>query len=104
MSEQPWPQGQLDAVLRWPRSLREDVGELWFLSPESTGWHAGEPCCIHVSKDVPDGGDYFNKTNIWQIRIHEDAGYVTVRPSIHFIDHFHSPNPVSFRLVEKLDD
>jgi hypothetical protein len=100
VAESPWYSYVPDAMLVKdpPRGLKSDVytiSELWFLSPEN-----GEHCCIHVAEDVAPAGDVVNRTNLWHIQVSGDTA--VVRPSIHFIDHFHSPNPVQFRLVDAL--
>ena len=103
MTEQPWYTVLPDAELQWSGEFpnHPEIGVLWFISPEKRGWHAGQPCAVHVSRHVGPQGDCINQTNIWKITENAD-GTVTVQPSIHFIGHFHSPNPVKFKLVEKI--
>jgi hypothetical protein len=98
----PWPTEILDAELRWPGTFtdRPDIGQLWFKSPED-----GHPVSIFVSQE-PNGGEQISGTNIWHIELasHDAAPgeRIVVSPSIHFIGHFHSPNPVTFNLVPEL--
>lgn len=96
----------MDATLNWTPIEAdgfEGIGTLWFLSPETDGWHAGQRCPIHVSRTCGDGGTTVGRSNVWKISENGD-GTVTVRPSVHFVGHFHSPNPVVFRLVTQLAD
>ena len=109
MAEAPWPSGDVDAELDWtPIEVLgfEGLGVLWFLSPETDGWHAGHRYPIHVSKTCGDGGMSVGTpphTNVWRI-VENGDGTVTVSPSVHFVGHFHSPRPVRFRIVESLGD
>lgn len=73
--------------------------ELWFPSPETTGWHAGKKCHIYVTWG--DHNHQYRQQHVWHMEVDEN-GMVTISPSIHFIGHFHSPNPVNFRLVTEL--
>lgn len=108
MTEAPWPPGDREALIDWtPIDAPgfDGVGVLCFISPETEGWHAGGRCPIHVSRTCGTGGTQIGDpphTNVWHVTENGD-GTVTVSPSIHFIGHFHSPNPVRFRLVESLD-
>jgi hypothetical protein len=107
MPEVPWPAGLVDATLTWewdrPGPEWDGIGLLWFLSPEAEGWHARSRCVIHVSRTIGDGGGKVGRQNVWQVAENGD-GTVTVSPSVHFPDHFHSPRPVRFRLVDHLAD
>lgn len=110
MSEAPWPAGPVDATLDWSpievpgkEHVYDGIGTLWFLSPETEGYHAGQRCPIHISATCGPAGTVVNRSNVWQVTDNGD-GTVTVRPSVHFVGHFHSPNPVMFRLVDTLPE
>jgi hypothetical protein len=97
MTEVAWPSEMQEARLNWPgSSVRSGIGNLWFLSPEN-----GERCAVPVSKANHEAASTKAGTNVWQI-VDNGDGTVTVHPSIHFIGHFHSPNPVTFNLVTDL--
>jgi hypothetical protein len=44
--------------------------------------------------------------DVWHVEFAEADGekFVKVSPSIHYVGHWHSPNPVIFRLVDELVD
>jgi hypothetical protein len=69
---------------------------LWFKSPED-----GSNNQVAVTIGSHPVGVFANE-NIWNIRITKDS-YI-VAPSIHFIGHFHSPNPVVFKRVETMEE
>lgn len=99
MAETPWFTSPPDAMVRWDHHLRDDLGYLHFVDPN------GRKAVVWVSKTVPDGGDNVGGQNVWRIDVDKPSpGMATVSPSIHFIDHFHSPRPVVFRLVDALPD
>jgi hypothetical protein len=105
-TEAPWPAGPRDAVIDWSPINADGfdgIGTLWFVSPETEGWHAEQRCAINVSRTCADGGTEIGRTNIWKFTDNGD-GTATVRPSVHLIGHFHSPSPVIFRLVDALPE
>ena len=92
MAEVAWPSDEQVAVVHVD-GQHADLMLLWFLSPE-TGLRVAVPVAYGNAADKT--AKY--KTNVWDITI--DGEVATVSPSIHFIGHFHSPNPVQFRLVD----
>lgn len=42
------------------------------------------------------------ETNVWKIVVSEDGRLATTTPSIHYVDHFHSPFTTTFELVDEL--
>lgn len=100
MAETPWFTSPPDAALRWGHHVRDDLGYLHFIDPN------GDRAVVWVSKTVPEGGDKIAGQNVWHIDVPDETPgtLVTVTPSIHFIDYFHSPRPVQFRLVDALPD
>lgn len=40
--------------------------------------------------------------NVWRAVVSEDGKTVTTTPSIHYVDHFHSPFTTTFELVDEL--
>ncbi len=92
MPETPWPNDkQFDAKIIWENHIDEDLGFLHFQAPDGSKaviWVTEGPTCQRHGQ------------NVWHVDVSGDQ--VTVSPSIHFIDHFHSPNPVTFRLVDEL--
>jgi hypothetical protein len=96
--EVPWPTEMQEAYVIWDPphepKLRSDVGEFWFKNPKS-----GRKTAILVSKQ-PGGGPQIARTNIWQF-VDNGNGTCTIIPSIHYIGHFHTSNPVTFKLIER---
>ena len=70
---------------------RDDLWNLWFYSPED-----GSKVAVLVTEG--DDRSPWRRSNVWKLK-HNDDGTITVSPSIHFVGHFHSPNPVTFKLV-----
>lgn len=81
----------LEARLVWTHTSQiNPLGRLWFDSPEDGN---------QVQVAVTTGPHTQNADeHIWHIEVNE--GIATVSPSIHFIGHFHSPNPVQFRIID----
>ena len=93
MTEIPWPTDKLlPAKLMKVSSLRDDVWIFRFKGPDDHLAHI----CVTQGQDTQIG-----QTNVWHYDISGDK--ITISPSIHFINHFHSPNPVTFQLVEELN-
>lgn len=90
MAEKPWPSGEVKAKLAWPKKSKE--GYLHFIDP------GGNRAVIPVTK----GETYETEERgpVWHIEV--NGKQATVSPSIHFVGHFHSPNPVHFKLVRSL--
>lgn len=92
MIEVPWPPEPVEAKLQWTEG--EAIGDLLFIGPD--GCFAGIP----VTWGDSDAATKQAGTNVWHIEVAGDIA--TVSPSIHFINHYHSPNPVKFKLVKEL--
>lgn len=95
MPETPWFSEPPLAYLVWPES-EGDLGHLTFIDPN------GERAHILVThgpttqlKATNSAGEEVPGSNVWHVE--EQGDLLVVSPSIHFIDHFHSPNPVQFR-------
>lgn len=94
MPETPWPAEVVKAhYARQPAAGGID-GYLHFVVPP----HGRQ--AIPVTEGDDQAATSATGRNVWKIAL--DGDRATVSPSIHFIDHFHSPNPVSFELVEEL--
>lgn len=89
MAEVPWFTEPPAAALRWDE--HDDEGYLRFVGPD------GDRAVIAVTHG-PDRHDHELARNIWHIDVAGDVA--TVSPSVHFVDHWHSPNPATFRLVD----
>ena len=87
--EVAWPHEPL-AVLTWDTS---DGGHIVFLSPKT-----GHKTKIRVTTGLAYSTE---EEHIWHIDVVGERA--TVSQSIHFVGHFHSPNPAVFRLTESLD-
>lgn len=100
-TEAPWYRSARPATLSWQD---DTYAVLKFLAPDN-----GDLCRIAVSKGpsegpnmtVPEGNPRYPGW-VWHIDVDEDGSTATVSPSIWFHGHFHSTNPVSFRLVDTL--
>jgi hypothetical protein len=93
MPEVPWYPQPPKAHLQW---LSNQTARLWFRSPEDGN---KVQVAVTIGDDNAATRDgLFPGENVWHLDLK-----VTVSPSIHFIDHFHSPNPVEFKLVGKDD-
>lgn len=95
MAEVPWFTSPPEAKLSWPED--QEFGYLHFIDPN--GEHAGIPVTrgpdgVRKTTDGSMGSPY------WHIEI--EGNVATVSPSIHFIDRWHSPNPVQFKLVDEI--
>lgn len=92
MSEVPWNVeiGQLDKY--GARVNGDELMRLWYREPDS-GMLAFVHCSLGPSRH--DG-----RYKIWHIDVLGEIA--TLTPSIHRPDHYHSPNPVKFKLVEGL--
>lgn len=107
MAEVPWWSSPPDAKLHW---VDDEIAILVFPSPEP----GNEECRIAVTLGSSDGPTRWIKGHegstamksmsyygwVWHIDRYAPNNIATVSPSIHFHNHFHSPNPVQFRLVE----
>jgi hypothetical protein len=91
-TEVPWFDSPPDAHLAWPE--RSSEGYLHFYGPD--GERAVIPVTEGPSREAPQRGP------VWHIEVAD--GVATVSPSVHFVGHWHSPNPVQFRLVEATPD
>jgi hypothetical protein len=87
-AETAWPSGPVEATMQG--------GWLHFYDPN--GERAAVPLDSHYV--YIDGSD----RPIWHADGPDENGIVTVTPSIHHVGHWHSPNPVTFRLVAELKD
>lgn len=94
MAEAPWFDRVTEAKLTVPGPDSNNLGHLRFYDPN------GRNAVIPVSYGDTESETARCHTNVWHIEVTGDL--ITVSPSIHFIGHFHSPNPVQFRLVESL--
>jgi hypothetical protein len=91
VAETPWFTTEVKATLKWSDY---HIGSLRFIDPE------GHPARISVTHGPSYSTD---AEHVWHIEENAD-GTVTVSPSVHFIGHFHTGNPVVFRLVGALDE
>lgn len=91
MTEIPWFTEPPDAKLARGNHIDDDLAYLHFIGPD------GERAVIWVTE-----GETTQRhgQNVWHIEVAGDVA--TVSPSVHFVGHWHSPNPVKFRLVEEL--
>lgn len=99
--EVPWFSEPPDAVLHWREESTE--GYLHFYDPQGNKavvlvMH--EPA--HYVKTYNSDGTEGEPRAIWQITVEGETA--TVRDSVHFAGHWHSPNPVKFHLVDKLKE
>lgn len=94
--EVPWFTEPPPARLDWSSNT---LGHLHFYDPH--GERAAVPVTRGPSYERPSNNGLWGSP-VWHID--EDGEIVTVSPSVHFVGHWHSPNPVQFRLVEELDD
>lgn len=90
MGEVTYPSEPLNATLYWDKE-RTSEGWLHFIDPE------GKKAVIRVTKGS-QGKDEHGQ-NVWHIEIAGDEAIVS--PSIHFVGHWHSPNPVKFKLMSE---
>lgn len=111
MSEQyqevPWPDDP-ECMLDWDNAWDAGaVGYITFISP-CQGWRGQHRTSLPVTRH-PGG---YNKDserfpgNVWEWR-QSDPGYITTHPSIEAWCcgcHWHSGNPVQWRVVERLGD
>jgi hypothetical protein len=97
-TEMPWPHAN-DGWLNWDGGAKPEDGSFWFRDP------AGQLCRISVNPNETRAdmwevaGEQRVKQHVWHAQVNGE--WVTISPSIHFIGTFHTPNPVTFRLVEK---
>jgi hypothetical protein len=92
MAEVPWHSTIPDAELYWYRD--EPIGFLHFKSPEDGGQ---ESVRVETGPGKNTGTGF---GNVWHIEPIMYNRIATVSPSIHFIGHFHSPNPVQFHITK----
>lgn len=91
--EVAWPTTTPSARLVW--DWWGVVGRLEFISPKT-----GRKVDVIVTTGDDQWLDQITiklGEHAWHIDL--DGSDAVVRPSIHFVGHFHSPNPVSFKLV-----
>ncbi len=88
--ETPWPLGPYPAWLTMDNDGYE--GFLYFKDPGN-----GSNNCVRVTLGVS-----YSTTNwhVWHLE-HRGGTEVIVSPSIHYIGYFHTPNPVTFKLISK---
>lgn len=97
MAEVAWPGKLINARLSWTLG---DLGELRFIGPDGR----------LVMIPVTTGESYAKSSDsgsspVWHIETEADPetpGLViaVVKPSIHYVGKWHSPNPARFRLIE----
>lgn len=88
--EVTWPLGAYPAWLTMDEDGYE--GFLHFNNPKN-----GDREAIRVTLGVS-----YSRSNHWHVWHIEHRGTeLIVSPSIHFLGYFHSPNPVTFRLISK---
>lgn len=89
MGEVAWPDGPYPAWLNMDGDNYE--GFLYFKDPGT-----GDNNCVRVTL----GPSYSRTTwHVWHIE--HNGPNVIVSPSIHYVNYFHTPNPVTFHLVSK---
>lgn len=99
MGEIPWGDGPYQARIRWDaHDEHPDVGDLRFEVPDGSLRPGRDFAIIPVTRGDSNEATTRIGTNVWHVD--EGEGTVTVSPSIHFHGHFHSPNPVTFNLVD----
>jgi hypothetical protein len=86
MSEISWPSEPLEARIKG--------GYLHFYAPD------GERAVVKLDTVFVNLGN----DDVWHAEFTEDKKFIKVTPSIHYVDHWHSPNPVVFKLVDELKD
>lgn len=85
--EVTWAEGPHECRLDWNEGI---LGTLFFINPKDGSED-------HIT--VITGASYSTANcHVWHVELQGEK--VIVSPSIHFIGHFHSPNPVEFKLVE----
>lgn len=80
------------ASLKWRDSpIAGRIGVLCFSGPD------GVPADVFVTEGIAyrHASDRYH---VWHIEVDEQAGIATVSPSIDYEGHFHTPNPVTFKL------
>lgn len=88
--EVPWFTEPPEATLRWSS---DKLGHLHFFDPQ------GNRAAVPVTR----GSTYQSESlTVWHID--EDGSTATVSPSIHYVGAWHTPNPVQFKLVDKIQD
>jgi hypothetical protein len=72
--------------------------------PEIQWLHFIDPQGHHAVVYVTTGQRMVDRRgeNVWHIEVADEVA--TVSPSIHFLGYWHSPNPVTFRLVDSLSE
>jgi hypothetical protein len=89
----PWPSQPTPAKLIMDgHHIRPDLGYFHFIDCE------GHKQVIWVTKG--DDRQQVAEQNIWHVE-ETDTEYI-ISPSIHFVGHFHTGNPVRFKKVDDL--
>lgn len=88
MTEVPWPVEQLEA-----RFMGDDIDPTYLHFKTPKGNAASILVTSGETHQQSDG------RNVWHYDLGD--GTITVSPSVHFVDEWHSPNPVTFKLVDK---
>lgn len=101
-TEAPWFNKPPEAVIAREGFEEGDViyGFLHFIDPQD------QKAAIPVT--LGDHGELTSDSGpsspIWHIDLPtEGTDIATVSPSVHFIGHWHSPNPVQFKIIDKED-
>lgn len=100
-SEVPWFSEPPEAKIARLGCENDDViyGYIHFYDPK--GERAAIPVTLGEKTHLVVAGS--PGSPIWHIEGElSPGGTATVSPSIHFIRHWHSPNPVQFRIVQEL--
>lgn len=101
--ETPWPSEPPEAHLVWMDDVHrwgdQDVDGIGYLH-----WYDvhGDRAAVPVTRSA-SVSDLGGLGHVWHVEEPGD-GTVVVSPSIHFIGFWHSPNPVTFRLVDELTE
>lgn len=90
MDEVPWPPGPYPAWLDMEKDTHE--GFLYFKEPGT-----GANNCIRVTLGITYSTP---SAHIWHMEWN-GGREVIISPSIHYVGHFHTPNPVTFRLISR---
>jgi hypothetical protein len=101
VSEVPWFSEPPKAHLIW--NDEQTRGYLHFTDPEH------KRAVIQVSPDGPFWDSFVDQNGaltgqrypVWGIEV--NGNEATVRDSVHFVGHWHSPNPVKFILVDDIE-
>lgn len=91
MAEVPWPDQPMPCVLLWPQDA-DGEGYLHFVAPD--GDYAVIPVTRGPTRNTQVRGP------VWHV---DDDGHeiATTSPSVHFVDHWHSPYTTRWRIISR---